>query len=268
MVDTPVVPVLNGGASKCRTPASLVIAHAQKIAIGATGGRPKTTRHRSAATRTGGWLVSCSARNHSFPTVTAAGLSGACLHSYSPRQNREWERSQTGKRGAPATPPPPGRTSERGPPMRPLPHLPRTVHGVLGAFVTTLATVAALFVATPPAQADTTVCEQFGSAVVQGRYVVQNNRWGTGEPQCVTTTDTGFRVTRADGSVPTNGAPKSYPPPSTAATTPTAPRGPTFPRSSRASPARRAASRTAMSAMPCTTPRTTSGWTRRPVPTA
>ncbi|WP_371573560.1 cellulose binding domain-containing protein [Streptomyces sp. NBC_01314] len=95
--------------------------------------------------------------------------------------------------------------------MRPLPHLPRTVHGVLGAFVTTLATVAALFVATPPAQADTTVCEQFGSAVVQGRYVVQNNRWGTGEPQCVTTTDTGFRVTRADGSVPTNGAPKSYP---------------------------------------------------------
>jgi cellulase/cellobiase CelA1 len=66
-------------------------------------------------------------------------------------------------------------------------------------------------VAPPSAQADTTVCEQYGSTVIQGRYVVQNNRWGTNEPQCVTATDTGFRVSRADGAVPTNGAPKSYP---------------------------------------------------------
>ncbi|MDN0199858.1 cellulose binding domain-containing protein [Streptomyces sp. S.PNR 29] len=95
--------------------------------------------------------------------------------------------------------------------MRPLPHFPRTVRGTLGAIVTALATVVALFAATPQAQADTTVCEQFGSTVIQGRYVVQNNRWGTNEPQCVTATDTGFRITRADGSVPTNGAPKSYP---------------------------------------------------------
>ncbi|MFG2025344.1 cellulose binding domain-containing protein [Streptomyces sp. NPDC048825] len=95
--------------------------------------------------------------------------------------------------------------------MRPLPQLPRTVRGTLSTLVTALAAVAALFAATPPAQADTTVCEQFGSAVIQGRYVVQNNRWGTNEPQCVTATDTGFRLARADGSVPTNGAPKSYP---------------------------------------------------------
>ncbi|MFM9588209.1 GH12 family glycosyl hydrolase domain-containing protein [Streptomyces scabiei] len=100
--------------------------------------------------------------------------------------------------------------------MRPSPYPPRaprgrSLRGALGALVTALATVAALFAATPPAQADTTVCEQFGSTVVQGRYVVQNNRWGTSAPQCVTATDTGFRLSRADGSVPTNGAPKSYP---------------------------------------------------------
>lgn len=34
---------------------------------------------------------------------------------------------------------------------------------------------------------------------------------GLHRPQCVTATDTGFRVTQADGSAPTNGAPKSYP---------------------------------------------------------
>jgi hypothetical protein len=81
----------------------------------------------------------------------------------------------------------------------------------MSALLTALATVAALLAVTPSAQADTTVCEQFGSTTIQGRYVVQNNRWNSTAPQCVTATDTGFRVTRADGSVPTNGAPKSYP---------------------------------------------------------
>ncbi|MDX3383311.1 cellulose binding domain-containing protein [Streptomyces niveiscabiei] len=92
--------------------------------------------------------------------------------------------------------------------MRPSPHFPRSL---LGALVTALATVAALFTVTPPAQADTVLCDQFASTTIQGRYVVQNNRWGTSQTQCVTSTDSGFRVTRADGSVPTNGAPKSYP---------------------------------------------------------
>ncbi|MFF5980523.1 cellulose binding domain-containing protein [Streptomyces olindensis] len=95
--------------------------------------------------------------------------------------------------------------------MRSSPHRLRTVRALFGALLTTLATVAALLAATAPARADTVVCEQFGSTVIQGRYVVQNNRWGTSAPQCVTATDTGFRVTQADGSVPTNGAPKSYP---------------------------------------------------------
>lgn len=95
--------------------------------------------------------------------------------------------------------------------MRPLPHRPRTARGLIGALLTALATVAALVAVAPAAQADTLICDQFGSTTIQGRYVVQNNRWGTSAPQCVTATDTGFRLTQADGSVPTNGAPKSYP---------------------------------------------------------
>ncbi|MFI1720461.1 cellulose binding domain-containing protein [Streptomyces sp. NPDC020489] len=95
--------------------------------------------------------------------------------------------------------------------MRPLSHRPRPVRGLFAALLSALAALAALLVAAPQAQADTTICEQFGSTVIQGRYVVQNNRWGTSATQCVTATDSGFRLTQADGSVPTNGAPKSYP---------------------------------------------------------
>ncbi|MFH8447775.1 cellulose binding domain-containing protein [Streptomyces fungicidicus] len=95
--------------------------------------------------------------------------------------------------------------------MRRLPHRLRAPRGLSAALLTILAVVAALMTATPPAQADTTICETYGSTTIQGRYVVQNNRWGSSATQCVTATDTGFRLTRADGSVPTNGAPKSYP---------------------------------------------------------
>lgn len=99
--------------------------------------------------------------------------------------------------------------------MRPLPHQVSAPHGPLGRLVTALAVVAALVTtlvtATAPAQADTTICEPFGSTTVQGRYVAQNNRWGTSETQCVSVSDKGFKVTRADGSVPLDGAPKSYP---------------------------------------------------------
>ncbi|MEE1751947.1 GH12 family glycosyl hydrolase domain-containing protein [Streptomyces sp. SP18CS02] len=95
--------------------------------------------------------------------------------------------------------------------MRASPHRPGTARGMLGALLIALATVAALVAAAPAAQADTQICEQYGSTTIQGRYVVQNNRWGTSATQCVTATDTGFRVDRADGGVPTNGAPKSYP---------------------------------------------------------
>ncbi|MZF84167.1 cellulose binding domain-containing protein [Streptomyces sp. SID5643] len=95
--------------------------------------------------------------------------------------------------------------------MRSSPRHPLTARTLFGALLTALATLAALVAVAPATQADTTICQQFGSTVIQGRYVVQNNRWGTSATQCVTATDTGFRVTQADGSVPTNGAPKSYP---------------------------------------------------------
>ncbi|MGA4958828.1 GH12 family glycosyl hydrolase domain-containing protein [Streptomyces lavendulocolor] len=79
------------------------------------------------------------------------------------------------------------------------------------AALVALGSLTALVTATGPARADTLICDQYGSTTIQGRYVVQNNRWGTSATQCVTATATGFELTRADGSVPTNGAPKSYP---------------------------------------------------------
>ncbi|MES4887420.1 cellulose binding domain-containing protein [Streptomyces sp. NPDC096012] len=84
-------------------------------------------------------------------------------------------------------------------------------HALFGALLTSLVALAALLTGAPVSHADTTICEQFGSTTIQGRYVVQNNRWGTSATQCVTVTDSGFRIAQADGSVPTNGAPKSYP---------------------------------------------------------
>ncbi|WKX22379.1 cellulose binding domain-containing protein [Streptomyces sp. HUAS CX7] len=96
-------------------------------------------------------------------------------------------------------------------PLRPRVRAPRGLLGVLSATLATFALAASLITAAAPAQADTTLCELFATTTIQGRYVVQNNRWGSSATQCVTATDTGFRVTQADGSVPTNGAPKSYP---------------------------------------------------------
>ena len=95
--------------------------------------------------------------------------------------------------------------------MRPSTHHARSARGLLGALLTSLVSLAALLTTASVAQADTTICQPFGTTTVQGRYVVQNNRWGTSAAQCITATDSGFRITQADGSVPTNGAPKSYP---------------------------------------------------------
>ncbi|MFF1546357.1 cellulose binding domain-containing protein [Streptomyces sp. NPDC058291] len=95
--------------------------------------------------------------------------------------------------------------------MRPSPHHAPRARGLLGALLASLVSLAALVLTAPAAHADTTVCQQFGSTTIQGRYVVQNNRWGTSDAQCINVTDSGFRITQADGSVPTNGAPKSYP---------------------------------------------------------
>ncbi|MEU9588994.1 cellulose binding domain-containing protein [Streptomyces sp. NPDC048193] len=95
--------------------------------------------------------------------------------------------------------------------MRPSRHRVRPLPGLPGALLAAFAVVASLVTAAAPAQADTAICEAFGTTTIQGRYIVQNNRWGTSATQCVTVTGSGFRVDRADGSVPTNGAPKSYP---------------------------------------------------------
>jgi hypothetical protein len=69
----------------------------------------------------------------------------------------------------------------------------------------------AVAVVSTPAQADTRICDQFGSTTIQGRYVVQNNRWGTSAEQCINVTATGFSIASQQGSAPTNGAPVSYP---------------------------------------------------------
>ncbi|MEU7022611.1 cellulose binding domain-containing protein [Streptomyces sp. NPDC046203] len=87
----------------------------------------------------------------------------------------------------------------------------RSARTLLSGLLMALMAIGALVTTTAPAQADTTICEQYGSTTIQGRYVVQNNRWGTSAAQCISATSNGFKVTQADGSVPTNGAPKSYP---------------------------------------------------------
>ena len=61
------------------------------------------------------------------------------------------------------------------------------------------------------AAADTVICEQYGSTVIQNRYVVQNNKWGTNAQQCINVTSSGFEITTQNGSNPTNGAPTAYP---------------------------------------------------------
>nr|AAF91283.1 cellulase 12A [Streptomyces sp. 11AG8] len=74
-----------------------------------------------------------------------------------------------------------------------------------------LASLGALLTAAAPAQANQQICDRYGTTTIQDRYVVQNNRWGTSATQCINVTGNGFEITQADGSVPTNGAPKSYP---------------------------------------------------------
>jgi Glycosyl hydrolase family 12/Cellulose binding domain len=70
----------------------------------------------------------------------------------------------------------------------------------------------AILAAATSAHADTTICEKYGSTTIQGgRYVVQNNVWGTDQTQCINVTSTGFSISQANHNVPTNGAPASYP---------------------------------------------------------
>ncbi|MFE7033484.1 cellulose binding domain-containing protein [Streptomyces sp. NPDC057621] len=95
--------------------------------------------------------------------------------------------------------------------MRPTPRQTHARQSLLPTLITVLASLTMLLSGTAQAHADTTICEQYGTATIQNRYVVQNNRWGTSATQCISVSDSGFRITQADGAVPTNGAPKSYP---------------------------------------------------------
>jgi len=67
------------------------------------------------------------------------------------------------------------------------------------------------FVVAGPAQADTQICEQYGTTTIQGRYVVMNNRWGTSAQQCINVTGTGFSIVTQQGTGSTSGSPVSYP---------------------------------------------------------
>ncbi|MFD9504772.1 cellulose binding domain-containing protein [Streptomyces sp. NPDC060035] len=87
----------------------------------------------------------------------------------------------------------------------------RSARSAVTALLVALASLAALGTVATPAHADTLICDQYGTAVIQNRYVVQNNRWGTADEQCINVSGNGFTIDRAGGSVPTNGAPKSYP---------------------------------------------------------
>ncbi|WP_425293726.1 GH12 family glycosyl hydrolase domain-containing protein [Mycobacterium attenuatum] len=64
---------------------------------------------------------------------------------------------------------------------------------------------------TTGAPSGTQICDQFGTTMIAGAYVVQNNRWGSSAAQCINVTATGFTITKEDGSAPTDGAPLSYP---------------------------------------------------------
>ncbi|GAA3343315.1 cellulose binding domain-containing protein [Amorphoplanes nipponensis] len=86
----------------------------------------------------------------------------------------------------------------------------RVIRAVAAATLLAAGTIAA-FVAAGPANADTQICDQYGSTTIGGRYVVMNNRWGTSAQQCINVTGTGFAITSQQGVGSTSGAPVSYP---------------------------------------------------------
>lgn len=76
--------------------------------------------------------------------------------------------------------------------------------------VAALAAALALPVLPTAAQADTRICEQYGSTTIQGKYTVMNNRWGSTAEQCINVTGSGFQIVSQKGWT-SGGAPLSYP---------------------------------------------------------
>jgi Glycosyl hydrolase family 12/PE family len=58
---------------------------------------------------------------------------------------------------------------------------------------------------------DTVISDQYGKAIIENTYVVQNNAWNNPAGQTITVSSTGFTITAENGSAPTNGAPLGYP---------------------------------------------------------
>jgi hypothetical protein len=55
-------------------------------------------------------------------------------------------------------------------------------------------------------------CSQYGTVSINsGQYIFQNNEWNSSAEQCATVSGTGFTLTTANFSLPTNGAPATYP---------------------------------------------------------
>ena len=86
----------------------------------------------------------------------------------------------------------------------------RVLRAAAAAFVLAAGSITAVVVA-DVAQADTRICEQFGSTTIGNRYTVMNNRWGTSAEQCINVTGTGFSIASQQGVGNTSGAPVSYP---------------------------------------------------------
>jgi hypothetical protein len=90
--------------------------------------------------------------------------------------------------------------------------VPRVVAFVAAALIGTGAAVAGVATTVSAAPAGTVLCDQYASTTSpDGRYIVQNNRWGSTTQQCVTVTNGGFTLSTSNANVPTNGAPASYP---------------------------------------------------------
>jgi cellulase/cellobiase CelA1 len=89
---------------------------------------------------------------------------------------------------------------------------PRLVAALAAALIGTGAAVVGIATTAGAAPAGTVICDQYGStASPDGRYIIQNNRWGTSAEQCITVTQGGFTLSTSNANVPTNGAPASYP---------------------------------------------------------
>ncbi|MFE2021817.1 RICIN domain-containing protein [Streptomyces sp. NPDC059499] len=73
-------------------------------------------------------------------------------------------------------------------------------------------TLGAVATSASPAVAAPVLCDQYASTAIQdGKYVVQNNRWGASTRQCIDVRADGFAITASDHNNPTNNVPAGYP---------------------------------------------------------